>query len=442
MKKLLSLLIAAAVALTAFPISAAAEADPVLGFEISSKAVYMVNDDTGIVVYEKNADEKMYPASLTKVMTAIIAIENCSDLTGSIATAPTYVFDELYLLGASNADIRHGEQMRMIDLLYAMMLRSACEAAGIIADYVTNGDPAKFVQMMNDKAKELGCTNTNFVNVHGLHDNDQYTTAKDMYLIFSYAMKNETFAEIASTWSYELPATNKHSSSRTITHTNSMMNSTNSSYYQYLTASKTGTTDESGRCLASSATKGAYTYTLVTMNAPIYYDNGDYISDNLSYVDAKSLYEWAFNKWAMTTIVKTSSVVGQVKVGLVKDKDVVSVFPEREVEYLLRTDIDVDSSVQKILTLEEQVDAPIQTGDVLGTMEIRYEDKLIDTVNLVAGEDLERDQWLYILRCIKNVFSSLAFKIVVILLILAIAAYIFYAAMYNRKKRRRRRRRF
>jgi len=163
---------------------------------------------TGIVVYTKNPDERMHPASLTKIMTAIIALENCTDLENSVATAPTYVFDELYLKNASHADIRHGEQMRMIDLLYAMMLRSACEAAGIIADYISGGEPQKFIQMMNDKAKELGCTGTNFVNAHGLHDDDQYTTASDMQKIFAHAMKNETFAAIASSWSYELPATN------------------------------------------------------------------------------------------------------------------------------------------------------------------------------------------------------------------------------------------
>jgi len=220
-----------------------------------------------------------------------------------------------------------------------------------------------------------------------------------------------------------------------------MKNSTSSNYYQHLQATKTGTTNESGRCLATTATKGAYTYMLVTLNAPMYYDNGDPISDNLSYVDAKSLYEWAFSKWAMTTILKTSSVIGQVKVELVKDRDVVSVFPEREVEYLLRTDIDIDSSVQKIITLEESVDAPVRIGDVLGTLEVRYEDQTIDVVNLVAGEDLERDQWLYLLRRIKNFLQSTPFKIGVVVFVVLLIGYIIFAVMSNRRKRRRRRRR-
>ncbi|MDD6032833.1 MAG: D-alanyl-D-alanine carboxypeptidase [Oscillospiraceae bacterium] len=441
-KRLAALVTLFVLVVTSLPFTAfAADADPVTGFTVNSQAVYLINNESGMVIYEKNADTPMYPASLVKIMTALIAIENCSDLEGTVTTAPYWVFDELYGMNASNADIRPGEEVRMIDLLYALMLRSACEAAGIIADCIADGDEAAFVQMMNDKAKEIGCTNTHFTNPHGLHDENQYTTAKDVYLITKYAMQYPIFVQIATSNKYTMPATNKHSEERTISHTCAMMdpNRGGTWYYEYIRAIKTGTTDESGRNLVSFAEKDAYSYTLVTMGAPIYYDNGDTIGDNLSYVDAKSLYEWAFNNWSVRTVVKTSSVKGQVKVNMVKDKDVVNVFPANEVERLMRKDIDL-SSLQEIKVLEEEVDAPVTAGQKLGTLEIKLADETIAKVDLVAGESLERSNWLYFLRRLKNFFTSTPFKLIIVGIILLIGVYIAYMITYNKKRRRKRRR--
>lgn len=440
-KRLVALLTVLVLTVTLLPSTVfGAEADPVTGFAVNSQAAYLVNNESGMVIYEKNADTPLYPASLVKVMTALIAIENCDDLEGTVVTAPYWVFDELYGKNPSNADIRPGEEIRMIDLLYALMLRSACEAAGIIAHQIADGDEAAFVKMMNDKAKAIGCTSTNFVNPHGLHDDNQYTTAKDMYLITKYAMQYPIFTQIATTNRYTMPATNKHSEERVISHTCTMMdpNRGGTFYYEYIKAIKTGTTDESGRNLISYAEKDAYSYTLVTMGAPIYYDNGDTIGDNLSYVDAKSLYEWAFNNWAVRTVIKTSSVKGQVKVNMVKDKDVVNVFPDKDVDRLMRKDIDL-SSLQEIKVLEEEVDAPITAGQVLGTLEIKLADETIAKVNLVAGESMERSSWLYFLRRLKNFFTSTAFKLVVVGIVLLLGLYITYMVMYNKRRRKRRR---
>ena len=439
-KRLAALFTIIVLVVTSFPITAFAETDPTTGFEVNSQAVYLVNNESGMVIYEKNANTPLYPASLVKIMTALIAIENCSDLEGTIVTAPYAVFDELYGMNASNADIRPNEEIRMIDLLYALMLRSACEAAGIIAYEIGDGDPAVFVKMMNDKAKEIGCTNTNFTNAHGLHDDNQYTTAKDIYLITKYALQYPIFEQIATSNKYTMPATNKHSEERTISHTCTMMDSSRGGtwYYEYIKAIKTGTTDESGRNLVTMAEKDAYSYTLVTMGAPIYYDNGDTISDNLSYVDAKSLYNWAFNNWSVRTVVKTSSVKGQVRVNMVKDKEFVNVFPANDVERLMRKDIDL-SSLQEIKTLEEEVDAPIVAGQKLGTLEIKLADETIAKVDLVAGESMERSSWLYFLRRLKNFFTSTPFKLIILAIVLLIGGYIAYMVMYNKKRRRKRR---
>ncbi len=411
-----------------------------LGFEVNSEAVYLISYDDETVLYQKNADKKMFPASLTKIMTAIIAIENCPDLETKV-TAPSYIFDDLFTLNVSNADIRHGEEVRMIDLLYALMLRSACEGASIIADYIGEGSISKFVEMMNQKAAELGCENTHFENPHGLHNENQYTTAKDIYKITKYALDNHPiFKEIAYSNSYVMPVTNKHSAERTIYHTNLMMDQRRAGKYYYapIKGIKTGTTSESGKNLVSTASQDAYTYLLITMGAPMEYDNGVSISDNLSFIDAKQLYSWAFSKWSIQSIVNPTTPEGEVKVRLSREKDVVKVFPEEEVRKLLRNDIDI-SSLQKIKNLYETVDAPIKKGDILGNMEIKLADETIATVNLVAEEDLDRSFILFIFDCIRKVFTSPWFKWGFLLLIIFIALYITYAIMYNKRRRRKRR---
>ena len=434
-QKFLALFLAFALSMTVLAAPAVHAKEPEPKFDVFSEAAYLVNNETGRVIYEKNADKMLSPASLVTIMTAIIAIENCSDLEGTVVTAPTSIFDELYTLGAANVDIRHGEEVRMIDLLYAMILRSACEAASIIA----NGDNAVFVEMMNQKAQEIGATHTHFANPHGLPDDNQYTTAKDMYLITKYAMEMDPiFMTIASTDSYTLPATNKHAAERTITHTNSMMNESRggAQYSPYVRGVKTGATN-TGRNLVSTATKDAYSYTLVTLNAPRYYENGDEITDNQSFVDAKQLYTWAFNNYAVRTVMKTSTPQGEVKVELAKDKDTIPVYPAEDVTYLMHGDIDT-SSIQRVLTLPDSIDAPVAEGQVLGTMEVKLDDVTIATVDLVAGETLERSSWLEFLRKVKGFFSSVWFKLAIVVVLLLIAAYIVFAILYNNRKRRRR----
>ncbi len=438
-QKFLALFLAFALSMTVLAAPAVHAKEPEPKFDVFSEAAYLVNNETGRVIYEKNADKMLSPASLVTIMTAIIAIENCSDLEGTVVTAPTSIFDELYTLGAANVDIRHGEEVRMIDLLYAMILRSACEAASIIANYIGNGDNAVFVEMMNQKAQEIGATHTHFANPHGLPDDNQYTTAKDMYLITKYAMEMDPiFMTIASTDSYTLPATNKHAAERTITHTNSMMNESRggAQYSPYVRGVKTGATN-TGRNLVSTATKDAYSYTLVTLNAPRYYENGDEITDNQSFVDAKQLYTWAFNNYAVRTVMKTSTPQGEVKVELAKDKDTIPVYPAEDVTYLMHGDIDT-SSIQRVLTLPDSIDAPVAEGQVLGTMEVKLDDVTIATVDLVAGETLERSSWLEFLRKVKGFFSSVWFKLAIVVVLLLIAAYIVFAILYNNRKRRRR----
>ena len=405
-------------------------------FTVNSGAVYLVNMDSGIAIYQKNADQLMYPASLVKIMTCLLAIENCSDLAGTTVTASYTVFDNLWGKNASNAGLYPGENIRMVDLLYALMLRSGCDAAGVIAEYIGGSEEA-FVEMMNAKAAEIGCTSTHFTNSTGLHDDNQYTTAQDIYRITAYAMQYDVFEKIATSYSYTMPATNKNDE-RTITHTCSIMNPSSSYYDETVHAIKTGTTDESGRNLVSYASKDAYNYMLVTMGAPIYYSDGSEIEQNLCYMDTLNLYDWAFNDWAVQTIVKTTDVKGQVIVDLCSTKDRVNAVPEEDVNRLMLKLID-SSALQMVADLPERIDAPVQKGQVLGTLDIRMSNQSIATVNLVASETLHKSAWLTFLRGLKNFFTSAGFWLTVLALIIGFTAWLFIIRQINLNKRKRRR---
>ena len=193
------------------------------------------------------------------------------------------------------------EKVNYNDLLYALLLPSACEAANIIAYNLGNGNINEFVKMMNDKAAELGCNDTTFANAHGLHDENQLTTASDMSKIVQYAMTLPKFMEIASTTQYTLEPTEVHKTGTFLKHTNAMLQKDSQYYYKYAMGIKTGTLDEAGRCLVSTAEKDGVKYLVVSMNAPMTDNDGNSVFYNC--VDHTTLYEWAFNKLVNTKIV-------------------------------------------------------------------------------------------------------------------------------------------
>lgn len=419
--------------------SAAFEPD----FEVSSESVLLIDMDSEKVLYSKNPDRICFPASLAKIMTFLIVMENVpEEKLEETTVAKTYIFDRLYGMNASNAGIMHNEEVRIIDLLYALMLPSACEAASILADYVGDGSIEAFVAMMNEKAQELGCTSTVFKNEHGLHDPEQVTTANDLWKIIKYTMdKYPLFLKVSKEGTYVMPATNKHSKERTIRHTNLMMfkNLVDSKYYYpYVKGIKTGTTSEAGKNMVSMATKDNYNYMLITLHAPTKYENGDTISDNLCYLDHKNIYNWAFSNFSLKPIITEGQTAGQIKVNFGKNKDVLLLEPEQKVITLLPNHVDV-SSVQKVRELPESVNAPITKGQVVGKLKLKLDDEVIGEVNLIASEAVERSTALYILNQIGSFFSSFWFKLAIVIIVIFLILYITLIIMYNRRKKKRKR---
>ena len=409
-------------------------------FEVSSEGVYLVNLDTDAVIYAKNENQQFCPASLTKIMTAIIALENCQDLSVEV-TAPFSVFDELYGRNASNAGMWPGEVMTMQDLLYGLMLKSGCDCAGTIAYYFCGEDTASFVEMMNEKAKEIGAENTVFADPHGLDDGNSFTTAYDMYLITKYALSIPKFEEIATTYYYELPPTNKRGEDDTTrywTHTNSMMNENSSYYNEYVKGIKTGTASHSNiQNLVSMAQKDGNTYLLCVMGAPTRDEDGD--RTNATMQDSNRLYNWVFDDFSMRSLVDPEEYLAEVPVELSAGNNYVMALPGGTALAFLPNDLDLDEELEVVPHLADEVLAPVEKGDVIGTAELKVEGETLATVDLVAANDVERSLWKYLVYEVQQFFGNRWVQVGLVVLGVLVLIYILLVISYRHQKKKRRR---
>lgn len=250
----------------------------------SNGILFSLEENT--ILMEKNTEEKIYPASLTKMITAIVAIENLPDLKEEIKLTNS-TFEGLYEANASMAGFQPGEKVRAIDLLYGMMLPSGAESCIGLANQIA-GSEQEFVKMMNQKATDLGMGNTHFENTTGLHDVNHYTTVKDLAILLSYALQNDTFREIFTSSRHSTQFTNKHPGGITFYSTLFERLKSNNQYIiggGEILGGKTGYTNEAGLCLASLAKVGKQEYILITAGA-----KGDQYSEQYNITDALAVY--------------------------------------------------------------------------------------------------------------------------------------------------------
>lgn len=259
--------------------------------EVSSESVIVMDAKTGQVLYEKNAHKKMYPASITKIMTALLAIEK-GDINSKITISEEAVWG--IERDSSHIALDVDEQITLEDALYAIMLVSANEAAWGVAEHI--GVSLKsFTNMMNIKAAALGCENTNFVNANGLHDDNHYTTAYDMALITKEALRYDYFMEIAAETYHIIAPTNKNSEQRDLWQDNKLINADSDYYYEYCQGGKTGFTDEAGGTLVSWAQKDNMQLICVTLNG---------VPSSENYLITKELFEYIFDNYSYLTPLK------------------------------------------------------------------------------------------------------------------------------------------
>ena len=407
---------------------------------LDATAALLVSPDSGMVLYSKNADQKRYPASTTKIMTALLTLENVSNLDETV-TSEAVDFENV-TADSSNAGILLGEQVTVRDLLYALMLPSANEAAYMLARHV-GGSWEQFVDMMNDRAAELGCTGTHFCNPCGLHEEDHYTTAYDLYLIAKEAMKDVTFRDIVSTVQHRMAKTNLHEE-RIIYTTNQLIFSSFQPWsYANCLGIKTGHTSQAGNCFVGYAEYGDAKLFSVVLGCSD--SSKAYPSVAASFTDTKKLCQWGFENFTSKTLARQGEEVTYTKVKLSTDTNQLLLTAKADVVALLPKDLDV-KALELVEDIPEEVKAPVKAGDPIGTATYRYNGTDYGTVELVALNDISRSTVLFYADKLSTFFQSMVFKILLLaaaaFFILHIFTHILFGGVRRRRNRRKMRSRY
>lgn len=439
MKRFLSILITAVILVsTVFCVPANAAYDTVMEeLGLRAECLLLVSADNGEVIFEKNAGKQTSPASLTKIVTALVVLENVEDLSATV-TVPAACIDELSGTGSSMGNLKADEQYTVYDLLCLMLIHSANDAATTLANYLTGEDRAAFVEKMNALVKKLGCNNSNFINVHGLDDDDQYTTAEDIATILKYAQDFAAFTDITGKYTYRIEATNKQRA-RTISNTNFTINKAASEYYcEYIKGGKTGTTSRAGSCLAVYASKDGYNYIAVALNAEKKdYDN-DGTVENGSFLDCKDMLKWAYKNIELVAICDPAKAVGEVKVKYAKTTDYVTLVAAEKIYSLVPVGTNAGSLLVEPIkeTVPEIVCAPVEKGQVICRGRVLYAGKVIKEIDLVAGNSVEKNFFAFIGTVSQELFATTAFKIIAVAVIVA---FIILFVLIRRMKASKRR---
>lgn len=367
---------------------------------INAEAGIIVEVNSGKTIYEKNIEEQNYPASVTKILTAIIVIEKC-DLD-EVATASKTAVENIPE-GYVVAPLSVGEEMKIKDLLYALMLKSANDVAYVLAEHV-GGSIDGFSDIMNQKAKEIGCKNSHFVNPNGIHNQNHYTTAYDMYLIAKYAMENKTFAKIVSTYEYTLPATNKYKSKdRVMKNTNDFVNPNSSYYNENVRGIKTGTTLQAGNCLITDTAKDGLEFITVVLGAK---------TSNGKFYETNKMINYAFDNYTLTNMHKKDDIIDTIEVDKATEET-------KKLNLIISDEITVmnnkkitKNDIKPEVKLNDDIVAPINRGQELGTIEYNV-DGLKYSAKLLAQNDVERSYYLEI-----SIGISIAILIIILFVII------------------------
>lgn len=382
----------------------------VKALEIQSNNAILYNTNDNKVLFQKNENDKVQIASLTKIMTAIITLENKKDLNEKIVLKKEY-FKGLIEENLATAGFITGETVTYNDLLYALLLPSGADAAKALAISVGNSEE-EFVKKMNEKAKELNLKNTNFSNAIGLDNENNYSTAKDMATLFSYALKNEEFKKIITSDNYT-------TSNNRISFKNKIRK--NNIVGDHILGGKTGTTDGAGLCLASIATIKDANFLLITLGAP--YDK----KGNHNLEDAATIYNYYKDNYSYQTIYKKNETILTLKTKYVK-KEKVKFKAKEELKAYLPNDNkkeDIKYEYKGIETLTPS----LKKGQELGTLSIYYKDELLKKEKIVLEEKLK----LSILKVMETHKIISAITILFTLLVL----FILFKRRSNKKKRKK-----
>ena len=409
---------------------------------IDARGAILIDANTGVTIYEKNSHEKLYPASITKIMTAYLACKY-----GKFDDTLTASHNAIYGIGQGSSiiGIKEGEQISFLDGLYGIMMESANEVCMMVAEHI-DGTVEKFVERMNKQAQDWGCKDTHFNNPHGFHDVDHYTTPYDMSLIAFNAIKDENFSKIWGTVDHTIPANNK-SPQRFLHNNDKMLKPTSDYYYQYAIGGKTGFHDDAKNTLVTCAEKDGVKLISVVMKANGY---------NQAYTDSKTLLDYGFSVYkdnkvytagtytdkipVYQTYLSEDYNVGELNVTVAGDVSakLPSFVSANDVKTKAVIDYGKDNNANKIY-------APIKEGDKVGTMEFTYKDKTIATADITASNSVESksDKQLAEMKLIKNVKSVLHTILNALIFIIPVVIIIIILLVVrnniNKKKKKKRR---
>lgn len=392
-----------------------------------------LDDDSYPVVAQKNIDERLYPASLTKIVTAMVTLENVKDVNVKTKMSQA-AYDASVGTGAQVAGITVGEELSVDTLLYLTMVHSACDACEVLAEFV-GGTKENFVKMMNDWVKKVGCNDTNFTNPSGLHDDNHYTTARDMSKITLAALKNANFVKYSTTTEYEYKG-------YTLPHTNLMLHPGYVTYYyEYAQGIKTGSTEQAEYNVIVKASKDGYNYLAIVMKSPQQKIKNQSYLTKCSFVDAKSLFEWAFDSLKYTTIVAKDEVIGEVSVENGKDADTVALVAAKDTNVIVPVGLDKSAVIIEIQEKPSSLQAPVTKRQKVCSANIIYGDEVIASVPLVAAKTVELSTFLKVINAIKAFFGLTVVKVILVIAFLAIVlyVYIFFKSLNKKKKVEKRR---
>lgn len=415
-------------------------------FEHTTESLCLTNLDTGITVYSENANVKRQIASLTKIMTYIVAYENIPNIENTKIKITSEMIDASYRLANVAPIYLLDEEISALDLLHLMMIPSGSDAAAAFQVYIDTLYPKSesgsyFVDLMNKKAKELGCLNTNFTNTIGLDDDGRnYSTAADMAKIALHASTLPYFSQIVSKTYYKIPANEYCYYDRTVYTTNYMMTHANDdeSYYVYATGMKSGYTDMSGYCVAASATYSGYSYVCIALGAPLYNEEGFYQHPNGAMDDAANMFRWAFTQVSLKIIANEGDLLGDVDVLYSWDVKNLQLVAKETIYTLLPNSVSV-SSLKTVIDVPESVEAPIKKGDKIGKISFYYGDQLITTADLTASKSVSRSEVIHTVETGKQIMNSGWFKGILTGVIILLAVYFFLLWRTNKKKQKMRR---
>lgn len=435
MKKFIIFICCAALTVISLTVPVSA-ADYTADVKLYSTVDLLINTDSNAVIIDKNADKQVDPSGLTKIMTALVVLQNEKDLSRKVTVSGASL-ESLYGTGCVMSGLQDGEVISVHDLLCCMLIPGGNDAALVLANEYGKGVDG-FVAKMNAAAKKLGCTKTTFTDPHGLEDTKQKSTANDLAKIASAALKYSVFQTIVASLTYELPQTNKNEA-RTLVSTNYMLNyGFPDYYYDYCRGIKTGASEAEGQSMISYATKNGYTYLAVALGGPYKDTDEDGDTENQAILDNVRMFEWAFENLSYEIVTKQQQFVTTIPVNYCWEMDNVRLVAKSEVLALVPEGNGSQSVSFEPIDMPESLDAPFKAGDTVCKAKIMFAGRQIGTVELVVAESANMSMLLYLKSAIKRMTASTVFKILIAVAVIFIGIYV---TMYIRANRRRRKNR-